>query len=58
MFDNEKQEQAVMLAVHTPQVRLEKTEMYLEELSFLIQTAGGNPVKQFIQNLPYPDPRT
>lgn len=58
MFDNEKQEQAVMLAVHTPQVRLEKTEMYLEELSFLIQTAGGNPVKQFIQNLSYPDPRT
>lgn len=31
---------------------------HFDELSFLIETAGGIPGKRFIQNLPYPDPKT
>jgi len=31
---------------------------YLNELSFLIETAGAVPVKQFFQKLDYPNPRT
>ncbi len=33
-------------------------EEYLEELAFLVDTAGGVPVKKFIQKLEFPDPRT
>ena len=36
----------------------EKTQEYLDELSFLAETAGGKEVKRFVQSLPHPDPRT
>ncbi len=36
----------------------EKTHEYLDELSFLAETAGGKEIKRFVQSLPYPDPRT
>lgn len=51
-------EQAVLLAVSTPSISEEKTREYLDELAFLVDTAGGHAVKQFTQNLQYPDPRT
>ncbi|MBO4503676.1 MAG: GTPase HflX [Bacteroidales bacterium] len=51
-------ERAVLMAVSTPSVTEEKTREYLDELAFLVDTAGGVAVKQFTQNLPYPDPRT
>jgi len=35
-----------------------KTQEYLDELSFLAETAGGEEVKRFVQSLPYPDPKT
>lgn len=47
-----------MVGVATPMNPFEKTQEYLEELSFLIDTAGGVAVKSFIQRLPYNDPRT
>ncbi|TSA30230.1 MAG: GTPase HflX [Bacteroidetes bacterium] len=34
------------------------TQEHLDELSFLIETAGGIPGKRFVQRLEYPDPRT
>lgn len=34
------------------------TNEHLDELAFLIETAGGLPGKRFIQNLEYPDPKT
>ncbi|MBE0646533.1 MAG: GTPase HflX [Bacteroidales bacterium] len=34
------------------------TQEHLDELAFLIETAGGIPGKRFIQNLEYPDPKT
>lgn len=51
-------EQAVLLAVSTPTVGETRTREYLEELAFLLDTAGGTAVRTFIQNLNYPDPRT
>ncbi|HNX87090.1 MAG TPA: GTPase HflX [Bacteroidales bacterium] len=34
------------------------TMEYLDELAFLVETAGGIPVKRFVQKLDYADPRT
>lgn len=51
-------ERAVLLAVATPSNSAERVSEYLEELSFLVDTAGGVPQKKFIQNLAYPDPKT
>lgn len=53
-----KSETAVLIGVSTPSVNIEKVNEYLDELAFLVDTAGGIPMKRFIQNLPYPDPRT
>jgi len=49
---------AVMVAVSTPNCSVEKTQEYLDELAFLIDTAGGVAVKSFIQKLQFKDPRT
>ncbi|MBR4135403.1 MAG: GTPase HflX [Bacteroidales bacterium] len=51
-------ESAVLVAVCTPNVGEEKTHEYLNELAFLVETAGGSEVKRFTQNLSHPDPRT
>jgi GTP-binding protein HflX len=51
-------ENAILIGVSTPQQDMEQTREYLEELAFLVETAGGNTVRTFIQKLSYPDPRT
>lgn len=51
-------DRAVMVGVSTPNCSFEKTQEYLEELAFLIDTAGGVAEKSFIQRLQYKDPRT
>jgi len=51
-------ERAVLVGVSTPVIGNERVEEYLKELAFLLETAGGIAVKTFIQNLPYPDPKT
>ena len=51
-------ERTVLLAVSTPAIGEEKTQEYLNELAFLVETAGGEEVKRFTQNLAHPDPRT
>jgi len=51
-------EKAVLLAVCTPATGEEKTQEYLNELSFLVETAGGQEMKRFTQNLAHPDSRT
>ncbi len=50
-------ERCVLVAVATSDVKLEKVEEYLDELAFLVETAGGITKKRFIQKLNYPDPR-
>ena len=56
--DEFQNETAVLLAVATSSIPFEKVNEYLDELAFLTDTAGGIAVRKFIQNLPYPDPRT
>lgn len=51
------QEKVVLVSVSTQLIGNEKTKEYLEELAFLVDTAGGIPVKSFVQNLTYPDPK-
>ena len=52
------QERAVLAAVATPSVGIERVNEYLDELAFLLETAGGVAVKKFVQNLQYRDPKT
>lgn len=51
-------ERAVLIAVSTPACGLERVNEYLDELAFLLDTAGGVAVKKFVQNLPHPDSKT
>lgn len=51
-------ERAVLISVCSSNMTMERTEEYLSELAFLLDTAGGIPVKIFIQKLDHPDKRT
>jgi len=51
-------EKAILIGVATKLVSQERLKEYLDELAFLIDTAGGVPDKRFIQSLEYPDPKT
>ncbi len=51
-------ETAVLVGVATRLQDMERTIEYLEELAFLVDTAGGKALKRFVQKLEYPDPRT
>ncbi len=53
-----KQETAVLISVITPDVTEAKAKEYLEELEFLVQTAGGRTEGIFTQKLAYPDRAT
>lgn len=51
-------EKAVLIGIITPQQPKKKVEEYLNELEFLVDTAGGITVKRFVQQLEYPNPQT
>jgi GTP-binding protein HflX len=51
-------EKAVLIGLITPYQNEEKSKEYLDELEFLIITAGGEPDKRFIQKLDFPNPKT
>jgi GTP-binding protein HflX len=51
-------EQVVLVGLIRTDQNAEKTHEYLDELSFLAETAGGEEIKRFVQSLPHPDPRT
>ncbi len=53
-----KQEKAVLVGVMTPNETEEQEKEYLEELQFLVATAGGNTIKSFMQRLQRPDRAT
>jgi len=53
-----KEERAVLIGLITSAQDEYKSAEYLDELEFLIDTAGGIPVKRFVQRLDFPDPRT
>jgi GTP-binding protein HflX len=51
-------EKAVLVGIVNNNQDERKTNEYLEELAFLTDTAGGTPVKWFVQKLDAPNPRT
>ncbi|MFA6087189.1 GTPase HflX [Mucilaginibacter sp.] len=53
-----KQERVVLVGVITPNETEEQEKEYLEELEFLVATAGGDTVKNFTQKLQRPERST
>ncbi len=51
-------ERAVVVGLITRQQPKEKVDEYLAELEFLLETAGGQPVKRFVQSLDQANPQT
>lgn len=62
MFDQLNQgpetERTVLVGLITQEQSEKKTYEYLDELAFLAQTAGAEPVKTFVQRVDFPYPRT
>lgn len=54
----EKQEKAVLVGIITPGGTEEQEREYLEELGFLVETAGGAAVKTFTQKMQHPERAT
>jgi len=52
------EEKAVLVGVITQQQNEKKSKEYLDELAFLVETAGANPVKRFTQKVTNPNPKT
>ena len=51
-------ERAILVSVCAGQQTMERTEEYLDELAFLLETAGGVALKRVVQRLERPDTRT
>ena len=58
IISQEANEKTVLVGLVTLKQNETKVREYLDELDFLAQTAGAEPVKSFIQKLDYPNPRT
>ncbi len=55
---NRPVERAILIGINYPGQNESETEEYIDELSFLTETAGAEPVKRYIQKLKIPDPGT
>jgi len=53
-----KTERAILIGLVKDRIDAERIDDYLNELAFLVETAGGVAVKRFIQRIDSPDPRT
>ncbi len=51
-------EKAILVGLITRDTDKVKANEYLDELSFLVETAGGIPVTRFVQAIDTPNPRT
>ena len=51
-------EKVVLVGLVTNKLEESRIEEYLDELEFLVETAGGNTLARFKQKLERPDPRT
>lgn len=51
-------EKAILIGINYPKQDLREAEEYLDELAFLAETAGAEPVARFTQKLDVPNPRT
>lgn len=57
-FRNSNIERAILIGVITPTVDERAVNEYLDELAFLAETAGAEPIKRFTQKVDHPNPRT
>ncbi len=48
----------VLIGVITPQQSEEQSNEYLDELTFLVHTAGGKAIKRYTQKMAIPNPKT
>ena len=55
---NKPVEKVILIGINYPGQDDRDAEDYLDELSFLTETAGAEPVKRFIQKLEMPNPKT
>jgi GTP-binding protein HflX len=53
-----RKEKVVLVGLITGKSDEARIEEYLDELEFLVETAGGIPIKRFTQKLDHPDTRT
>ncbi len=51
-------ETAVLVGLSSKSEGRDKVHEYLDELEFLVETAGGKVVERFIQSLDFPNPKT
>ena len=51
-------EKAILIGLITPQQNKRQSDEYLDELSFLAQTAGAEPVRKITQRLNIPTNKT
>ena len=58
IINKEQNEKTVLVGLATRVQSEAKTDEYLDELAFLADTAGAEPVARFTQKLDYPNPRT
>ena len=58
ILSEETTERAVLVGLISNQQNETKAKEYLDELSFLADTAGAVTVRTFLQKLEYPNPRT
>jgi len=54
----QKIEKVVLVGIITKKDSESRIDEYLDELAFLVETAGGEAIKRFTQKLDRPDPRT
>jgi GTP-binding protein HflX len=54
----EKQERVVLVGIITPNETEEQEKEYLEELEFLVETAGGETIRSFTQKMKHPERAT
>lgn len=58
MKEGELKEKVVLVGVIRPEQSPEQAKEHLDELAFLVETAGGVTIKTFTQRLPAPDTKT
>jgi GTP-binding protein HflX len=53
-----KRERVALVGITTDREEESRIDEYLDELAFLVETAGGLPIQRFKQKLDHPDPKT
>jgi GTP-binding protein HflX len=51
-------ERAILVGIVTPEISEATAQEYLDELAFLTETAGAEPVRYFVQRVDHANPRT